>query len=528
MRIRIAAILITLAATLLWAGGTSAGGPLILEARTTSSLTVSWNWNGQTTSAWDLAWRAQNDDDDAAWSSVRKTAVQRRHTISGLNAGAYYTIRVRALDADGRPFASLQGAFATHSVATISLPLDLRLLRGLAERLTLDLSSSRELCTAGTLTEISWQISGGKPPYKLQIEGSPVNADVEIIHLNCGALTEAEAADEDATLAAKRITATVTDAKGARREAAIEVARARALPAPTRLHAPAAVGLVLPYWRDVTRAGSQFPPEERNSDGYPLGAYLVRYRAVGETAWRYDRYGTLNDDWQRPGRAIFEMQVAALLHPLELATPAALTWSETLRYAEHRAPENVTATATHDTVTVSWDRQPYGGQGFVTVSQGEGASISRPFMETEDSGRWEVQFSHLLADTTYEVNVRMSGDRSNPRTTVSVRTQAAPPNAKPLPRGPKNLTATASHDLITVSWDAPFEGAEPRYLVQIFEADTNRNVDWTWPYQAPFEYTARGRIGRLQPGTTYRIDVTHLAIPEVKESIEITTQPAPE
>ena len=395
------------------------------------------------------------------------------------------------------------------------------------QRLRLELESSRELCTAGTLTEISWQIAGGKPPYKLQIKGSPANADAETIRINCGALTEAEAADEEAALAAKRVTATVTDARGTRREAAIKVARARALPAPTRLHAPAAVGRVIPYWRDVTAAGSQFPPEERNSDGYPWGVYLVRYREVGETAWRYDRYDTLGDDWQHPGRAIFEMQVAALLHPLELATPAALNWSETLRYAEHRAPENVTATATHDTVTVSWDRQPYGGQGFVTVSQGEGASISRLFVETEDSGRWEVQFSHLPADTAYEVNVRMDADRSNPSTTVSVRTQPAPPNVKSLPRGPKNLTATASHDRITVSWEAPFEGAEPRYLVQIFEADTNRKVDWTWPYQAPFEYTARGRIGRLQPGTTYRIDVTHLAIPEVEESIEITTQPAP-
>ncbi len=395
------------------------------------------------------------------------------------------------------------------------------------QRLRLQLASSRELCTAGTLTEISWQIAGGKPPYELQVEGTPVNVDADNIRINCDALTEAEAADEEAALAAKRISAVVTDSRGVQREAALDVARARALPAPTRLHAPAAAGRVIPYWRNVTAAGSQFPPEERNSDGYPWGAYLVRYRAVGETAWRYDRYDTLDDDWQRPGRAIFEMQVAALLHPLELTTPAALNWSETLRYAEHRAPENVTATATHDTVTVSWDRQPYGGQGFVRLSQGDGASVSRLFEETEDSGRWEVQFSHLPADTAYEVNVRMDADRSNPSTTILVRTQAAPPNAKPLPRGPKNLTATASHDRITVSWDAPFEGAEPRYLVQVFEVDANRQVDWAWPHQGPFEYTARGRIGRLQPDTTYRIDVTYLAIPEVKESIEITTQPAP-
>ena len=74
------------------------------------------------------------------------------------------------------------------------------------QRLRLELKSSRELCTAGTLTEISWQISGGTPPYELQVEGTPVNVDTDNIRINCGALSEAEAADEEAALAAKRVT----------------------------------------------------------------------------------------------------------------------------------------------------------------------------------------------------------------------------------------------------------------------------------------------------------------------------------
>ena len=103
MPIRIAAILLVLAAALLWAGGTSADGPLTLEERTASSLTVSWSWNGQPASAYELAWRVRGDDEAAAWRSTRKTAAQRRHTIEELDAGVHYVIRVRALDAAGLP-----------------------------------------------------------------------------------------------------------------------------------------------------------------------------------------------------------------------------------------------------------------------------------------------------------------------------------------------------------------------------------------------------------------------------------------
>ena len=183
---------------------------------------MSWSWGGQTASGWELSWRVRGDDDAAAWRSVREAAAQRRHTIEGLEAGVHYIVRVRALDANDRPFASLQGTFATSSAATAGQSLDPRLRRGLAERLTLELESSRELCTAGTLTEVSWEISGGRPPYSLQVEGASVNADADNLRINCGALSEAEAADEEAVLAAKRISAVVTDSRGVRREAADE------------------------------------------------------------------------------------------------------------------------------------------------------------------------------------------------------------------------------------------------------------------------------------------------------------------
>ena len=392
MRIRLAVALLALTAALLWAGLASAEGPLTLEGRTASRLTVSWIWNGQPASAWDLAWRARGDDDAAAWRSVRKTAAQRRHTIEGLDAGVHYSVRVRALDANDRPFASLQGAFATSSAATAGQSLDPRLRRGLAERLTLELESSRELCTTGTLTKVSWGIAGGAPPYSLQVEGASVDVDADNIRINCGALTEAEAADEDATLAAKRISAVVTDSRGVRREAAIDVARARALPALD------AVGDIRPYhdaliftWGgvDVSRCST-------------AECYALRWRPIGEATWRIARFqfsphvsdaldfyiGGLSS-----GRS-YEAATAAIRDRIENETPDALIWSSTVRGVTLTVPTGLTAAATYDTVTLRWDRQPSATQYNVWLNGGDGGLSNH--ITDDDEAAWGTQAASFM------------------------------------------------------------------------------------------------------------------------------------
>ena len=54
--------------------------------------------------------------------------------------------------------------------------------------LTLKLSSSRLLCTAATLTELSWTIQGGTPPYALTIDGEAIDPSSESQRVNCGPL----------------------------------------------------------------------------------------------------------------------------------------------------------------------------------------------------------------------------------------------------------------------------------------------------------------------------------------------------
>ena len=104
--------------------------------------------------------------------------------------------------------------------------LDLRLWLALFEwrqRLRLELTSSRELCTAGTLTEISWQISGGKPPYTLQVDGSPVAADAENVRINCGALPTDPLTGELIARQAKTFRASVSDSRGVTATASVAV-----------------------------------------------------------------------------------------------------------------------------------------------------------------------------------------------------------------------------------------------------------------------------------------------------------------
>ena len=487
----------TTTATVTTSATASANGPLTLERRTASTLTISWSWSGQPASAYEIAWRVRGDDDPAAWRSLRKTAAQRRHTIDGLDAGVHYVIRVRPLDPNDRPFASLQGSFATSSAAAGQRP-DPRLLRGLAERLRLELEGSREFCTAGTLTEISWQISGGKPPYKLQVEGAPITADADSIRINCGALTETEAADEEAALAAKRVTATVTDSRGVRQEAAIEVARARALPAPTRLSYGSHFETVL-VGVEWSEAGPNLSADA-----------VARYRPIGGAEWSYsavdDSVLTL-----KPPPGEHTASIAAVRHALEAETPEALNWSEELRFARTVAPQNLVATATHDTVTVAWDKQPYTNQmpsvRLTTTSNRDGSLSERVYEEDGEYGRHEVAFKHVLPDTEYVVTIIMSDLGTLVPTSTTVRTMAAPAGWVPPPRGPQNLRATATHDSITVTWEHPHDTVRAPYIVELLDAHSGALLNHTW-VSTQTSWTGRALNGAaLRPGKQYRIRV---------------------
>ena len=386
-------------------------------------------------------------------------------------------------------------------------------------RLALTLRISRTLCTAGTLTEVSWQISGGVPPYRLNVDGSMVDPSAENVRINCGALTETEAADEEVALAAKRITAVVTDSRGVRRAAARAVERARALPAPTNVRYSAHVVDVGVYWDEVNGAGSQSPTtvDPVNENRLRVSG-VVRTRASREdAAWSYhvvdrDRHSALQ---LAPPSDLRVLSVAAVRHPLELETPAALNWSEELVYTAMKLAQNATFTTTHNTVTVSWDRQPYAAGQEVGVwlfaanevhSGRSGYRHARLWEEQGVSGRHEVTFTHLPPDTALAILIMMGGDAYNARsTTHPVRTQAPPSDWTAPPSGPQNLRYASTNDTLTVYWDEPYTSAGTYWKITITNPITGATYrtqsygpSWTWPRY----------VSRL-PNTEYRITIEH-------------------
>ena len=386
-------------------------------------------------------------------------------------------------------------------------------------RLTLALRISRTLCTAGTLTEVSWQISGGVSPYRLNVDDLAVDVSAENVRINCGALSEAEAADAEAALAARRITAVVTDSRGVRREAAREVARARALPAPTNVRYYAHVVEVGVHWDEVDGAGSQSP-----TTVHPVNENRLRVSGVVRTranrngaVWSYhvvDRYGH-SALWLAPPSDLRVLSVAAVRHPLELETPAALNWSEELVYTAMKLAQNVTLAATHDTVTVSWDRQPHAAGQEVGVwlfaanevhSGRSGYRHARLWEEQGVSGRHEVTFTHLPPDTALAILIMMGGASYNARsTTHPVRTQAPPSDWTAPPSGPQNLRYASTNDTLTVYWDEPYTAAGTFWKITITNPITGATYrtesygpSWTWPRY----------VSRLS-NTEYRITVEH-------------------
>ena len=118
-------------------------------------------------------------------------------------------------------------------------------------RFTLWLTSSRNLCTAGTLTEVSWNISGGSAPYRLTIEGETVDASADNVRINCGALPTDPLTGELLARQTKTFHASVSDSRGVATSASATVT----LTTPPYLAADTA----LPY-KTYDLTGAATPP----------------------------------------------------------------------------------------------------------------------------------------------------------------------------------------------------------------------------------------------------------------------------
>ena len=393
-------------------------------------------------------------------------------------------------------------------------------LAGQPPRLSLALESSRELCTAGTLTEISWQISGGSAPYALSMENSAVDVSADNVRINCGALTEAEATDAEAALAARTITAVVTDSRGVQRKAALDVTRVRALPAPelTDITAGGHRTIGNAYWNEPTKASTDLVPAH----------YLVRWRTAGSDVWTYDESvrepprsrWMWSVDELREGTS-YELSIAAMRDLAEQLTPEALRWSGEVPFRTVAPPQNVVATSTHSTITVTWSSQP-GNLTYAPFVTGPHGSKD-PSRESASGGIHRAVFVGLQPDTEYEILIPVlmtEGQEVGASTTI--RTKAAPTGWIPLPTGPQDLRVTLTHDSITATWDAPHEQAGPYYLAELRDPETSSPMS----HSIVVEQTSVEFNG-LRAATRYEVTITHLGIAQQSTSRVVSTTAEP-
>jgi len=403
------------------------------------------------------------------------------------------------------------------------------------------------VCTAGSMMQVHWEISGGTEPYQATLNGEPVDASSGSAPVPCGPAYDIPAWLRGIVQPPPiNIDLTVLDAAGSEAAHTLTLNRAPPLPAPrVRLWVYNSCGV------NEARVGA-------DAYGIGLGAdrsrrYLVRWRPVGLAEWNYDTHidesksdshdGVLKYDTTGTG-ASFAVQVAQVRSLAEQTMPNLLNWSPTAYATTVSPPLDLTVRATHDTITVSWGPAAEGLVWTAVVSP-----VDRRDRDQDrrwgawDRSKWsqkavgpalpyEASYGGLLPDTLYRVRVSLDhncycfGDTEGPCAAsrrLTVRTAPAPPGWSREPRRPQNVRATAHPGGVgfVVAWDPPLEGEERAYSVIAHEYGAPR----------PDPITPVGGVGgpsyvvRLPLDTTYEVFVRHLGIEDEEARVIIAPPP---
>ena len=418
------------------------------------------------------------------------------------------------------------GAWSNPTTVTIA---------GAPPELTLKIESSRELCTEGTLTEIRWSANGGTSPLTLQINGDPVTELNGTAKVNCGLIPRTEDGEIDETQRDAVITSFLLDGRGTIKSASIRVPRTEALPAPMNLRSSSGIGWIQVFWDAVAGAGAQSPAvgggiSDRTS-------YVIRHRSSVTADWEtlisYSRPKHNVDAWSTStstDQTGIEVSVAAIRHPIELETSAALQWAPSLTVVSLTPPQNLSATTTHDTLTVQFDRQPHGSGGWIQVSvPGRNGGLTERYWEDGSTGRHEVVFAGLPPDTDLEIIVD-AGRSYEPFSKITARTLPAPPNWTAPQHGAQNLRATPRSTSINVQWDLPNNDVQHGWLVIVRDITGSGNAPiatrWLASDTTEVEIRGGGAYWSVGPARTYRIQVLELGLVNDQVVEMVVTTPA--
>ena len=161
--------------------------------------------------------------------------------------------------------------------------------------------------------------------------------------------------------------------------------------------------------------------------------------------------------------------------PILLAAIAALAMAVALLYAAVQAqegsapdkPRGLSATASHDRVVLTWDDPGDDSvSGYVILRRVRVNNTGGKFSElAPDTGTAATSYTDdsVQAETTYTYRIKAINEHGlSPRSRwFHIDIPAAPER----PAKPRGLSATASHDAVTLNWDDPGDDSTSGYLI---------------------------------------------------------------
>ena len=398
------------------------------------------------------------------------------------------------------------------------------------EPLSISIYSSRQSCSVGTLTEVSWRISGGTAPYQLFVNGATVDPDLTSQRVLCE-LPEG-LADPSHLYALDR---TVIRGNGDRRRRPKSIRSSCLISVAAACAASEGVHQSLQGWNDyrdarlVAGVDRQF--EEYRSKAPPLSLFLFRWRPVGSDIWSYRSHDEPTSDvfftqtLQRDALSTkYEVQVSQLRDQIEEETPEALRWTRTLTAISHGPPNDVTVRTSSDSVEVTWSanradtRWMYGSKNRRGGRTGGASARHR-----KSGGRARTPWSSSISrpNNEYSVSLRQDSIETLAEATFDVRTESERQDVSRPFGGPRITTVYPSGATgLVVEWDPPLIGENVGFRVYAHEfatpVDDNSflrvDADWRQAY-----------IGGIRPGTLYRVVVANDDLHRVYDEVLIET-----
>ena len=400
------------------------------------------------------------------------------------------------------------------------------------EPLSISISSSRESCTVGSLTDVSWRISGGTAPYEVAVNGVAVDPDAASERVLC-ALAEG-LADASQMNAFERtvIRATVTDASNQGASDSLVLPLTQPFPPPRRAFAGAGQ-----EWSDY-RFARLYAEVKRNfaEDQYqspPPSLFLFRWRQAGSNTWTYHSHDESTSDaffsqqlHQHASGTRYEVQISQLRDPIERETPDALRWTRTLTAISEGPPNDVTVRTSADSAVVSWTANRSDTYWRLTLEDNERAGRGYYASETQvvkGQHSYRVEFDNLRPEHDYSISLQNWSGIVLPEATFDIRTGPERTDASRAYTGPviTSVYQPDGRDVIAVEWEAPLLDDDTEVLVYAYEFGT------------PIDYQEIRRvksgqsqlwIADVRPGTLYRVVVAYDDLYRTRDEVFVETR----